>query len=390
VKAFARVAIRNSEGKYLLIHTTAHNRNRWELPGGKVDEGEAPVQAARRELLEKVNILAWELVQLSFVTNLIIDGKEPWTGHFFLATRISSGKPTVREPDKADEVRWVSIEEALLLPTIPALSVEVMRLAESISKTPARKDFSLLHQEFDFSVQAPNDRGLCLTPNCVSQGEFAVRVKNDRGELKISRDPVCSEHVLQTFLEACNTDLSPSLEELLESARKHVMTDEEKEAQRQSWVRGEMAMDAAERAEGGHTSMFPQGLIADENTPKENVGEPIWLGKPEPIPTIVCLCGSTKFYEAFQKANYEETMAGRIVLSVGFFMHRPQAAHGQDFKCSPEQKIQLDELHKRKIDLADEVLVLNVNKYIGDSTRSEIEYALAHGKKVRYLEDLKA
>jgi len=55
--------------------------------------------------------------------------------------------------------------------------------------------------------------------------------------------------------------------------------------------------------------------------------------------------------------------------------------------CTPEQKIALDELHKRKIDLADEVLVLNVNGYIGSSTRSEIEYAKQHNKPVRYLCD---
>jgi hypothetical protein len=103
-------------------------------------------------------------------------------------------------------------------------------------------------------------------------------------------------------------------------------------------------------------------------------------------PPIVCLCGSTRFYEAFMAANYRETMAGRIVLSVGFFMHRPDQQHGQSFGCTPEQKIALDELHKRKIDLCDEVLVLNVAGYIGDSTRSEIEYAIAAGKPIRYLE----
>jgi cell division protein FtsB len=60
--------------------------------------------------------------------------------------------------------------------------------------------------------------------------------------------------------------------------------------------------------------------------------------------------------------------------------------HGEQAGCTPEQKIALDELHKRKIDLADEVLVLNVGGYIGESTRSEIEYARKLGKPVRYLE----
>ena len=116
---------------------------------------------------------------------------------------------------------------------------------------------------------------------------------------------------------------------------------------------------------------------------------------PQPAkPKIVCLCGSTRFYEQFQKSNYEETMAGRIVLSVGFY--RPSAEsegerkryehHGENIGCTPEQKIALDVLHKQKIDLADEVLVLNVGGYIGESTRSEIEHAIKTGKPVRYLE----
>ena len=50
-------------------------------------------------------------------------------------------------------------------------------------------------------------------------------------------------------------------------------------------------------------------------------------------------------------------------------------------------KEMLDDMHKRKIDMADEIFVINVGGYIGDSTRSEIEYAKAHGKKVKYLED---
>jgi hypothetical protein len=101
---------------------------------------------------------------------------------------------------------------------------------------------------------------------------------------------------------------------------------------------------------------------------------------------IVCLCGSTRFYEAFQDANYRETMAGRIVLSVGFVGHRAGEIHGEGVGCTPEQKVALDELHKRKIDLADEILVLNVGGYVGESTASEIAYARLLGKLVRWLE----
>ncbi len=53
-------------------------------------------------------------------------------------------------------------------------------------------------------------------------------------------------------------------------------------------------------------------------------------------------------------------------------------------------KQMLDDLHKRKIDLADEALILNVGGYIGESTRSELEYAQAHSKRVRFWEPVGA
>lgn len=107
-------------------------------------------------------------------------------------------------------------------------------------------------------------------------------------------------------------------------------------------------------------------------------------------PKIVCLCGSTRFYKEFQRANYEETMAGRIVLSVGFYMHESEAAHGEKWGCTPEQKIALDALHMRKIELADEVLVINVGGYVGESTRNEIKHAKSLGKPIRWLEEAKS
>ena len=105
-------------------------------------------------------------------------------------------------------------------------------------------------------------------------------------------------------------------------------------------------------------------------------------------PTIVVLCGSTRFYDQFLEADYRFTMAGRIVLSVGFYP-QASAAHGRGEGVGPHSvdKIALDELHKRKIDLADEVHVLNVDGYIGDSTRSEIAYAEAAGKPITYFDD---
>ena len=104
-------------------------------------------------------------------------------------------------------------------------------------------------------------------------------------------------------------------------------------------------------------------------------------------PKVVCLCGSTRFYDEFQKANYDLTMAGHIVLSVGFYPHaKAKSGHGEGVGHDSVEKVALDELHKRKIDLADEVLVLNVGGYVGDSTLSEIAYAEAKGKPVTYLE----
>jgi hypothetical protein len=93
-------------------------------------------------------------------------------------------------------------------------------------------------------------------------------------------------------------------------------------------------------------------------------------------PKIVCLCGSTKFKQQFIEANFRETLEGNIVLSVGWFP-------------SESAKRFLDELHKRKIDVAHEILVINVGGYVGDSTQSEIAYARFVGKPVRYLEQIR-
>ncbi|WP_262403459.1 hypothetical protein [Actinomadura sp. CNU-125] len=104
-------------------------------------------------------------------------------------------------------------------------------------------------------------------------------------------------------------------------------------------------------------------------------------------PTITVLCGSTRFYDEFQKANYDLTMQGQIVLSVGFYPHaKAEHGHGEGVAHDSTEKVALDELHKRKIDLADEVLVVSdASGYYGESTRSEIAYARAHGKPVRFL-----
>ena len=104
---------------------------------------------------------------------------------------------------------------------------------------------------------------------------------------------------------------------------------------------------------------------------------------------VVTLCGSTRFKDAFYEAQKRLTLAGNIVISVGLFDHTGdfEVWDGMDDGTLSETKVMLDDMHKRKIDMADSIYVINVGGYIGDSTRSEIEYALAHGKEVRYLED---
>lgn len=102
-------------------------------------------------------------------------------------------------------------------------------------------------------------------------------------------------------------------------------------------------------------------------------------------PTIVCLCGSTRFGEAFREANLRETIAGKIVVSIGCDL-RDDHDLWPDEVTRERLKRELDELHLRKIDLADEVLILNVGGYIGESTARELAYARSLGKVVRFLE----
>lgn len=106
-------------------------------------------------------------------------------------------------------------------------------------------------------------------------------------------------------------------------------------------------------------------------------------------PRVVCLCGSTRFLDAFDAASIQQTLAGNIVLSIA----TTRMSDGVPFAGrSPAERERLLEelatLHRAKIDLADEILVLNVNGYIGSSTRAEIEYAHRTGTPVTYLEPI--
>ena len=95
----------------------------------------------------------------------------------------------------------------------------------------------------------------------------------------------------------------------------------------------------------------------------------------------ITLCGSTKFKREFEVINKQLTLEGNVVYSVAFFAHFDQVS------ITPKQKKLLDEVHKRKIDNSDGIFVIDVDDYIGESTRSEITYAERTGKFIKYLSD---
>ncbi|MBQ3572461.1 MAG: hypothetical protein IJA15_06515 [Clostridia bacterium] len=98
---------------------------------------------------------------------------------------------------------------------------------------------------------------------------------------------------------------------------------------------------------------------------------------------VITLCGSTRFKEDFLKEQKRLSLEGNIVISVGLFGHS-----GDNEVFTEGVKEMLDDMHKRKIDMADEIFVINKNGYIGSSTRSEIEYAIKTNKKVNYMEEI--
>jgi hypothetical protein len=96
---------------------------------------------------------------------------------------------------------------------------------------------------------------------------------------------------------------------------------------------------------------------------------------------VITLCGSTRFKEQFLEQQKRLTLEGNIVISVGLFGHS-----GDEEVWKPGTKEMLDKMHLQKIDMADEIFVINVGGYIGESTRREIAYAESKGKIVKYLE----
>ena len=98
---------------------------------------------------------------------------------------------------------------------------------------------------------------------------------------------------------------------------------------------------------------------------------------------IITLCGSIKFKDEFMKVQEKLTLDGNIVLTPNFFNNIKKE------EIDLETKKMLDEMHKQKIDMSDEIYVINIGGYIGESTKSEIEYAKEKGKRISYLESIK-
>ena len=98
---------------------------------------------------------------------------------------------------------------------------------------------------------------------------------------------------------------------------------------------------------------------------------------------VIILCGSTRFKEQFLEQQKRLTLEGNVVISVGLFGHS-----GDEEVWKPGTKEMLDKMHLQKIDMADEIFVINVGGYIGESTRREIAHAEQTGKPVRYLESI--
>ena len=98
---------------------------------------------------------------------------------------------------------------------------------------------------------------------------------------------------------------------------------------------------------------------------------------------VITLCGSTRFKDEFFEVQKRLTLEGNIVISVGLFGHSgdEEVWDGMDEGTLSKTKEMLDDMHKRKIDMADEIFVINVDGYIGESTRSEIDYAIEHGRR---------
>lgn len=97
---------------------------------------------------------------------------------------------------------------------------------------------------------------------------------------------------------------------------------------------------------------------------------------------VITVCGSLRFKKEMMEISEKMELQGNCMLTPIYPTKDDKDAY------TDEEVIILDKMHKEKIKLSDAILVVNVNNYIGSSTRSEIEFAKELGKEILYYTDL--
>lgn len=145
------------------------------------------------------------------------------------------------------------------------------------------------------------------------------------------------------------------------------------------WRAGDVAAEAAwEELRELEAQRHACDSVADPDVPLERGGR--GRGRPR----VVALCGSMRHAEEIREAAVGETLAGRIVVMPHVDLNRTDRAEWVWLSDRVQVKARLDELHQRKIDLADEVVIVCPGGYMGDSTGGELTYAVWTGKPVRF------
>ena len=98
---------------------------------------------------------------------------------------------------------------------------------------------------------------------------------------------------------------------------------------------------------------------------------------------VITVCGSIRFYKEMIEITEEMELQGNCMLVPIYNPNRPNKD-----AFTEEETLMLDKMHKEKIKLADAILVVNVNDYIGSSTKSEIEFAKSLNKEIIYYTDI--
>ena len=98
---------------------------------------------------------------------------------------------------------------------------------------------------------------------------------------------------------------------------------------------------------------------------------------------VITICGSMKFIQEMMEISEKIELQGNVVLLP---IYNPSRPNKESFTI--EEIAMLDKMHRERIKISDAILVVNVNGYIGDSTKSEIEFAKALNKEIIYYTDM--